>query len=608
MTPKFNIDRPRISDEEIDKHKDFNQLIKKFKQQSLQKAKLDKSWWKSKKVRYTSVIAGITVICTITYLTILNSEKHQNITNENITTQNTEQNVTNNLQEIQGAKDQTAFVNAPSKKITVSYSSYKVNNAKGGEIKHTTASRVKISNNSFVDKNGKNIVGDVTIEYREFHDKGDIIASGIPMAYDSAGKKYNLESAGMFDIKGSQNGEPVFIKPGKDLKIELASANDEDRFNQYYLDTIERNWKYIKKDIINSNKSDRSLKEHSVSANQQNKNSTSQKIEKLKNEVEIVIPRKIDSVKNVYTKKADALPKAKEPAKPKKSTGRPTFKIDASTNDFPELAAFDNAVFEVGGENTNYTKDMHEITWNDVKITQGPQKGVNYLLTLTYHKRIEKLIMYPVLNGADFEKALKKYEQKFDVYQGLVEKREADEKRLMAEMEAKQKIYLAELQKKKDEYAKEKSLLEAKMQAQETNGLANNFSNMSNQNRSTRIFNVTNFGVYNSDCPHSIPQQGKSVTPIFVLSVNDKPLFPDIIYLVDHNQNMVFNYAQADFSKIKYNSTGINSFVVFIKNKMYLCNKNAFKLTANNSSNIFTVTELPETADNLIDFKKALEI
>src|SRR4051812_47538324 len=90
MEPNFNIDRPRITDEEIDKHKDFDQLVKRFKEQSLQNARQDKNWWKDKRVRYTSVIAGITVICTITYFTILNSQKQNNKEHENITTQNTD--------------------------------------------------------------------------------------------------------------------------------------------------------------------------------------------------------------------------------------------------------------------------------------------------------------------------------------------------------------------------------------------------------------------------------------------------------------------------------------------------------------------------------------
>jgi len=35
------------------------------------------------------------------------------------------------------------------------------------------------------------------------------------MLYDSSGVVQTLESAGMLDIKGYQNGEPVFINPKK---------------------------------------------------------------------------------------------------------------------------------------------------------------------------------------------------------------------------------------------------------------------------------------------------------------------------------------------------------------------------------------------------------
>ena len=44
------------------------------------------------------------------------------------------------------------------------------------------------------------------------------------MVYDSAGTKRTFESAGMLDIKGFQNNEPVFINPKKVITIELAIA------------------------------------------------------------------------------------------------------------------------------------------------------------------------------------------------------------------------------------------------------------------------------------------------------------------------------------------------------------------------------------------------
>jgi hypothetical protein len=594
MEPKFNIDRPKISDEEIKKHQNFEQLVKQFKQQSLNKAKHDKSWWKSKKVRYSAVIAGVTVICTITYLALFKNESKQNTTHETLITQN------NNKQNTPTKKN---FISEPSQKLKVNYTSYKINNAKGGEIKHPTSSKIKVPVNTFIDKNGKDIIGDVTIEYREFHDAADIIASGIPMAYDSAGKKYTLESAGMFDIKGTQNGEPVFIKKDKKVEVELASANSENKFNQYYLDTVAKNWQYLKKDDQLS-----VLKIQNKSHEKPNDIEANPKLQNLKNQIDVVIPKKIDSVKFVYTKKIDAIPKAKEPAKINKPTpGRPTFYLEGSYKEFPELAAFDNIIFEVGPDNKNYRQEMHEITWSDVKVSEGPVKGKNYLLTLTYRKQVEKLVVYPTLTGNDLAKAEKKYEQKFKDYENLVEKKQVEEKRLMAEMEAKQKAYLAEIKMKQEEFDKQRAKLIAEFKQKEQNQLASNFNAMSLQTKATRLFSISSFGIFNSDCPHSEPT-GKTITPMFAVNDQGLPVNPDILYMVDHNTKVVYNIAFKDGFKITYEPNNNYSICIFRNNKLFICNKDQFKATTNKDSNRFTVTELPENADNLVDFKKALEI
>src|SRR5690606_34914488 len=137
--------------------------------------------------------------------------------------------------------------------------------------------------------------------------------------------------------------------------------------------------------------------------------------------------------------------------------GRPSFKLDGSNDEFPELAAFNNVLFEVGPENKNYRKELHEITWSDVKISQGPDKGTNYLLTLSFRNQLEKLIVYPVLEGNDYDKALAIYNQKFATYQSLADRKLNDEKRLLAEMQAKQNAYLADLKRKEDELKKEKA-------------------------------------------------------------------------------------------------------------------------------------------------------
>lgn len=597
MSPKFNIDRPKVSDDELKKHQNFEQLVERFKQQSLKKARGDESWWKNKKIRYSAVIAGVTVVCTVTYLSLFTNQKQQQ-THETLITQNTPAPKTTIKKE--------PFVKKPAQSLAIPYSTYKVNNAKGGNITHAGATKIKVPKNSFVDKNGKDVIGDVTIEYKEFHDLGDVIVSGIPMAYDSAGLKYNLESAGMFDIRGSQNGEPVFIKPEKTLQVELASANNETKFNQYYLDTLKKNWQYIKRDeALRPTKKtaiDGSSEFNTSQLNEQ------KKLEVLKHDIEKVIPKKIDSVKVVYATKVQRLPVAREPAKPAKVTpGRPSFKLDGSYDEFPELSAFNNVVFEVGPENKNYSKDLHDVTWSDVKISQGPVKGKNYMLTLSYRNRSEKLIVYPVLTGDDFEKAQKNHEEKLALYESLVNKRQAEEKRLMSELQAKQSAYLAEQAKKQKAYDEEKARMQEKYNVQEQNELSSNFNALNIQVKATRLFSVSQFGIYNSDCPHPVPN-GASVIPIFVSSEKDKPVHADRIYLVDHTHKTVYDLDRSNGFKMNYDPNTSYSACIFSKNALYLCSKQSFKQTIEQGSNTFAIDDIKTGTDNLIDFKKALEL
>jgi hypothetical protein len=602
MEPKFNIDRQRISDEEISKHKDFERLVKQFKEQSLQKAKHDKSWWKSKKVRYRTVIAGATVVCTVTYLALFNNQK--TISNDKI--------ITSTFSDASSGKNNTEpgttkkFISPPSSKLIIPYTAYKVNNSKGAELQHPTASKIKIPKNAFVDKNGKDIVGEVTIEYREFHDKADVIAGGIPMAYDSAGVKRTLETAGMFDIKGSQNGEPVFIKD--EIKVELASANPQDRFNQYYLDTVERNWKYLRRDNIDEREKEKVHNQNShVTPSGVEGQVTNKKLETLKRDIEVIIPKKIDSVKVVYTRKAETLPRPKAPLKPVEASGKQTFNIDADPKDFPELTAFGNFVFELGDENTNYNPKMNDVTWNDVRVSEGPKKGVNYLLTLRKSDLTVKLIVYPVLSGKDFDKAQKNYSERFAKYESLREKRNSDEATVLNEMKEKQAAYFAEQGKKKEEYEKEKIKLLAQFEKKETEQLNKDLGKLDAKTRTSRIFNISRFGIFNSDCPHFSPTT-KPFSPIFLADEGRTPLIPGGIYVVNHSLNIVKSYDPPNFGTVALNLEDKYSFVIFCNNKTFFVGKEAVKKALAASSNKFITAEIPESADNVADLRKALEI
>lgn len=115
----------------------------------------------------------------------------------------------------------------------------------GQHVDLPSGSSIEIPPNAFVDLNGKPVQGQVDIEWNEYHSLTEIMFSGIPMKYDSAGVQNDLVSGGMFKIKGSQNGQQVNIAPGKDILVNINSQDEKSQFNFYELDESKGSWDYI---------------------------------------------------------------------------------------------------------------------------------------------------------------------------------------------------------------------------------------------------------------------------------------------------------------------------------------------------------------------------
>ena len=583
MGTKFNIDRKPVPDEEINSHKDFGELIKTFKKQSIEKARSDTNFLKNKKITYTAIIAGATVLCTVTYFSVFKSKETKQTTYDKITTIPLQTNA-------QNSKSNKAFIVPPISKLNVPYQKFKLKSEHGATLKTQSNSKIIVPKNAFVNKKGENIIGDVEIQFREFHDQADIIASGIPMKYDSAGIQSHLESAGMIDIKGYQNNEPIFINPKKQITVELQSTQIADKFNMYELDTVAKNWTYLHRDnsLKGLEKQDNTVKENNVTKT-------------IQKQID-AIPPKIEIEKVVYSKKINQLPKANEPTKPSKAIeGRPKFQLDVNAKEFPELATFNNMVFEVGSENKNYNSKLSEITWSSAEISEGSQKGKNYLLTLKLRDRIEKLFVYPALTGKDFDNALKTYDIKYIEYKNVLAKRLADEKRLKEEFEKKQAEYLAEQKKLNDDLIKER----IKIRQEQEQQLANQFKSIGNQQRVTRIFQVSNFGIYNSDCPNSMPK-GEVLNPLYLVNGTTPLLNLSYSYLICANKNLVYNLNPNE--PLRFNPNEKYSMCIIANGKTYLCDHETFANNTSNKQNKISLKEISSEIDNVVDFKKALGI
>ncbi|HWY34012.1 MAG TPA: hypothetical protein VNX68_05155 [Nitrosopumilaceae archaeon] len=559
MEPKFTVNRAKVSDEEIESKKNFDELLKQFKQRSLEKARKDKRWPRLRKLVYTTVIAGVAIVCTVTINNLKNNTSDS-------TSTHLIKNTGNQVIRDHGKK---TFIHPLSKKLAVQSSSYRVSVNKGGTIVYPTSSKITVPKNAFVKKDGADVNGEVEIQYKEMHDAVDFMLSGIPMTYDSAGSQYHFESAGMIDIKGFQDGEPIFIRDGKKLNIDLSSGKEGTHFNLYELDTVAKQWVFKGKDkVVRVVPAGNPKDLNHPAIVKKEKYPTIEKIEK---QIQQLAGKK-DSVSLITNLKIASLPNSIEPHRPHPSlTSRKRFKLSESINfdDFPELKAYKGVIFELGEENQNIPADLYEIEWAQTKFTDGPKKGENYIYTLIRGKRLEKLIVYPVLEGDNLKTAQLKYEKLFGEYQKALAKKEAEAEKLKQDMAVKIKAYSEE----QDRLSKLMESENKRLKNQSIEALASNTGDAMDV-KIRRVFDISNFGIHNTDCPRSKPQ-GVIVDAQFVNG--NSVLQPNFVYLVSYGENIVYNYSFNQFEQFSFNPKREYYIVMSLNDKLYLCGKEGFK-------------------------------
>lgn len=115
----------------------------------------------------------------------------------------------------------------------------------------TNRTVVNIPKNAFLTAEGVVYSGKVTFGYREFMDPVDMMLSGIPMLYDTAGTSEIFSSAGMMEITAyGEWGES--LKPNPDALINVAIKTDRTSSN-YHMYTFMPNqgrWEYQFNDMV----------------------------------------------------------------------------------------------------------------------------------------------------------------------------------------------------------------------------------------------------------------------------------------------------------------------------------------------------------------------
>ena len=573
---KTNMDRPDITPEEIAQNMDFSKVLDHYT--TLTKPVYLKTWFLS--TAALVLFGSVLVLTNVLVEEVEPAPENGTGIEQSYVFEPTEP----DLMEL------TPFVNPPMDGINVPYESFAVKADRKSKLKYSSSgSKIKIPENAFMDKDGNDIQGDVELKYREFHDAVDIFVSGIPMNYDSAGVEYQFESAGMMEILAFQDGEPVFIKPGKEIKIEMVSNYEGEHFNLYELDPANENWTYRGKDkvtpiegfderplaaVASGNNHDELVTEKPETyVSDGHGSTTSTKVHTKEVEELAKLERNVKVAKHNIVKH-----KKTEPVKPKTiDKTKHNFDIDYDIEEFPEMAIYQNAQFEIGDENNNFTSKMYDVQWEDIKLVEKVP-GVSYDITLTKGRTKYTWVVYPVFEGADLVKAMEDFNMKYQLYKKKLKTRKEEEKvaseiyqTKKAEYEAKRQERLKKWEEQQRQYAEAQKIRERQYTTQQ---------------KVTRAFAITRFGTWNCDSPVPHPR-GRNLSASFS-DQDGNSLHFFSVYLVQTKRNSMFTYSAMMLEDFKYNPLQRNVI---------------WAITSDNKLAIFTAERFKEVSGKAYTFK-----
>lgn len=115
-----------------------------------------------------------------------------------------------------------------------------VDAAKGTTFTAKSGSVIHIPPGAVVDLNGNPVNGTYAVEYSEFRNQAQIAYSGLPMNFSESGHDFAFNSAGMYEIRGYQNDQPLqLVQP---ITVDFNCTDQIKDLNFYALDQQTGTW------------------------------------------------------------------------------------------------------------------------------------------------------------------------------------------------------------------------------------------------------------------------------------------------------------------------------------------------------------------------------
>ena len=446
----------------------------------------------------------------------------------------------------------------------------------GATIPLQGGGKIEVPATAFQYGQGGIVRGEVKIRYRRYHDYVDFFLSGIPMEYDSLGKPYLLESAGMIEVFAEQNGERLSLAPDKSIAIELPAEISLDEngnipnYNIYYLDTEQRNWVYEAPDRI----SPVDAPAGEVLAEIDSEDALQQKFQETLRSIETKQTEQLAAFKAT-------LPPITKPLKPQKVNGSgQVFDFDFGddqidydeeqlSKDAQEMLQADlkihslhkqyaNTMWQVSPKNSNFSNAaVKEVIWDDMALKY--LSGQDYQLTLNKGDKSLSFIVNPVLTAENYEKALASFMQEMNRYEQELKERKDFLERKKTELRAKaaEEARLAELDFKE------------KIAAYRAKGQDFKASEEIIKQKIMNSFSINRLGTWNCDRP--FPPGAIMVKGSFKGSDNTA-YTENIAYIVNKKRNSIQRFYILNKNNINlWNDSENLLWLVTKENKLAIC-------------------------------------
>lgn len=373
---KINIDRPPVTDKEIEEFKNFETVINKYKANKPNLPKLN-----IRNIIITS-FAGVATLAVVLFIYYSAPTNDKTLGNAEVT-------------------KKEAFIKPPVPQWDVPFKSVFISVENDTVINLPSGSSIWFPKNSLEDSAGNTVLSNIEVRYREFPSPAEIFLSGIPMVYDSAGTRSTFESAAMIEIYAFSNNKPLRIKPESNVEVSLVSHSQETNYNLYYLDTVKQNWTYQGKENIDIEENKR----------------PSWPMKKKRFSTDTAISEPANLVK-------PELP-------PLANKDKWHLELDLVKGEFPELDAYNKTIFEIDESYKTLNRTHAQKVWDDVTLKPGPT-SLSYYIHFRKGKDSCEYLVKPVLTGLEYNRAKATYDSLYDAYTQALALRKENESRRSA--------------------------------------------------------------------------------------------------------------------------------------------------------------------------------